>query len=180
MRATWCCLGAFVFLSSATVSSEVIAEAPILDSAPEILPAGANGADPSPVAGPSGAPASLDDILAGAGVTAPQTPLPEKFVCFGNEPFWSLSIEGGVAATFSTPDLKLPQSYTVIESRTALGRLDYPLALDLYAGLRSAIAVIEHEACSDGMSDTTHLWSAHIHMKDQAGASLLTGCCRIP
>lgn len=180
MRATWCCLGAFVFLAGAAIFSEALAEAPTLEGAPEIRPAGANGADPSPVAGPAGAPASLDDILAGAGVTAPQSPLPENFICFGNEPFWSLSIEGGVAATYSTPDLKLPQSYTVIEILTARGRPEYPLALDLNAGLRSALAVIEHEACSDGMSDTTHLWSAHIHMKDQKGASLLTGCCRIP
>lgn len=156
------------------------AESPKLETLPEIRPAGSSAADPSPVAGPSGRPASLDDILASADVTPPQSPLPDTFICFGNEPFWSLSIEGGVAATFSTPDLRLPQSYTVVESQTALGRPEYPVALDLYAGLRSALAVIEHEACSDGMSDTTHLWSAHILLKDQAGASFLTGCCREP
>jgi len=156
------------------------AEAPKADAKPEVPPIGSNAADPSPVAGPSGQPASLDDILASSGVSAPASPLPDKFICFGNEPFWSLSIENGVAATYSTPDLKLPQSYTVVDSLTARGRQDYPVALDLYAGLRSALAIIEHEACSDGMSDAKHLWSAHVHMKDQSGAKLLTGCCRIP
>jgi len=156
------------------------AEAPMHETAPEVPPAGATASDPLPVAGPSGSPASLDEILASANVTAPASPLPDDFICFGNEPFWSLSIEGGIAATYNTPDLKLPQSYTVADILTARGRVDYPVALELYAGLRSAWAVIEHEACSDGMSDNTHLWSAQLLLKDQQGVSFLTGCCRAP
>lgn len=174
----------FLAVATATISTIVFTQSAtaeaLSDEGAVVAQAGASSSDPLPVEGPSGQPQSLDDILASAGLTPPSTALPAQLLCFGNEPFWSLTVEGGVTAAYSTPEFDLPQSYTVEEAHTARGQQEYPIALELNAGLKSGLAVINYEACSDGMSDQTHLWSARIFLKDQDGVNLLTGCCRTP
>lgn len=144
------------------------------------VPAGASAADPSPVQGPSGSPVTLDSLLDGAIIDVPETPLPDGLICFGNEPFWSLTFESAGTATYNEPDLAAPQIYQVVEALTARGRIEYPVSLDLNAGLSTGLAIVDHQACSDGMSDVTHLYSVHLLLKNQNGRKLLTGCCRKP
>ncbi len=174
----------FLLIAMAIISTTVFTQSAHAEALSEensvVAQAGSSSSDPLPVEGPSGQPQSLDDILASAGLAPPDTALPEQLLCFGNEPFWSLTIEGGVMAAYNTPEQELAQSYTVEEAHTARGRPEYPIALDLNAGLKTGLAVINYEACSDGMSDATHLWSSQIYLKDQSGAKLLTGCCRAP
>ncbi len=123
---------------------------------------------------------SLDSLLSGAGVEVPESAVPDGLICFGNEPFWSLTFEGAGIVTFNTPDIEVPQSYPVVDAQTARGRPEYPVAIELDAGLKTGLAMIDYEACSDGMSDATHLWRVDLLLKDQAERKLLTGCCRTP
>ena len=104
-------------------------------------------------------PVSLDSLLSGVTVEVPDSAVPDNLVCFGNEPFWSMTFEGAGIVTFNTPSMNVPQTYPIVDAQTAQGRPEYPVSFELDAGLKAGLALINYEACSDGMSDATHLWS---------------------
>jgi len=99
----------------------------------------------------------------------------QPMICFGNEPSWSLHLNEPGKARFATPD---EPSVDYIGSET---RLD-PLNESVWRGARTSgqsgdlVAFLNHAACSDGMSDTTHPVTARISLPD---GRALAGCCRI-
>jgi heat shock protein HslJ len=96
-------------------------------------------------------------------------------ICFGNEPSWSLQLNEPGKARFATPDE--PSVDYVGRER----RLD-PLNETVWRGKRTSgqsgdlVAFLNHTACSDGMSDTTHPVTARISLADER---VFAGCCRL-
>ena len=107
-----------------------------------------------------------------------QGELPETLHCVGTEPFWSLSrTDGGL-------ELSRPDTVTrSMDLRVVLDRgIDGDAMRSLIAGDDSGrvTAVIQPQACSDGMSDREFGLSATVIMDGQGqGSQMLTGCCSV-
>lgn len=99
-----------------------------------------------------------------------------RLVCFGNEPSWSLSFDGGGRATLSFPGGK-PVEYRGRETR--LEFLKERAWRGTPGGDAKAVVVafLRETSCSDTMSDVAHPLSARVSLPD---GRLLAGCCRIP
>ena len=95
--------------------------------------------------------------------------LPQGFSCYGTEPFWSLSVEGG-DLVHATPEGEARHRITAILDR---GVFRDP-ARAVVAGPITLTAT--PQICSDGMSDRVMGLGA---MAVMDGTELLTGCCRI-
>lgn len=111
-------------------------------------------------------------LLAGAPAIAGAPQL----TCFGNEPSWSVVLEGaGDGARLALPDEPSiayrgrASELSALHERAWRGRADAGSGGDLVVFLRDG-------ACSDTMSDTTHPVIARVSLAD---GRLLAGCCRI-
>lgn len=102
--------------------------------------------------------------------------LPDGLQCLGTEPFWSMRPEAD-RLVLATPETE--------ETGTIIAILDTGIFRDprrvvlaegedwqLTASLTAA-------RCSDGMSDRAYGLEAMLVREDEAGASLLAGCCTI-
>lgn len=98
----------------------------------------------------------------------------QPLICFGNEPFWSVTFTAADRARFETPDVA-PSEYQGKETRNE------PLRERLWRGRADTggdlVVFLREAACSDGMSDTTHPFTARV---STPGGAFLVGCCRIP
>jgi uncharacterized membrane protein len=119
-----------------------------------------------------------------AGLTPAQPPaiagtaIPDGLRCIGTEPFWSVrfSTDG---ATHERPDGG--------ENALGLSVAAWPdgAAMPLPVRLRNEgmdfIGLLDHAACSDGMSDRPYGWTLSIGQRGAgpAGAAR-TGCCFLP
>lgn len=121
-------------------------------------------------------PALAALLLTSALHALPAAAAEPRLVCFGNEPSWSLTFDGGGRAALAFPDRK------PVEYRGKETRLDFlkerawrgAPARDAKAVL---VAFLREGACSDGMSETKHPLSARVSLPD---GRFLAGCCRIP
>lgn len=94
--------------------------------------------------------------------------LPAQFIAFGNEPFWSVRVDGQ-ALHWSSPDNLDGLDFVARVEAMDNGRR--------YAGELEGAAVtlsISAGPCSDGMSDALHPWTA----RWQHQGRLLQGCAR--
>jgi uncharacterized membrane protein len=98
---------------------------------------------------------------------------PEVAACFGTEPFWSLARKGDLL-TFSTPDTSAGYAITA-RSGSENRRDSFHMIADGADG--PAVAILETEACSDGMSDREFGISVQLLLGLGAGARQLSGCC---
>lgn len=112
---------------------------------------------------------------AGAPPPAAAGPLPGAFVCTGNEPSWSLRIDGDRA---EYTRLGGPEKQALAgQART----LDFLRPrLKVWRGAASGVAkdlvaFVSEERCADTMADQTFPFSARISMPD---GEVLAGCCR--
>jgi uncharacterized membrane protein len=98
---------------------------------------------------------------------------PEVASCFGTEPFWNLRRDGD-AITFSTPDSS--SAYTITARSGSQNRRDsfHMIAEGAEGG---AVAILQTEACSDGMSDREFGISVQLLLGLEPGARQLSGCC---
>jgi heat shock protein HslJ len=98
----------------------------------------------------------------------------QPLICFGNEPFWRVTFPEPGRAQFTTPD-DPPTDYQGTETRNE------PLRERLWRGRAAAggdlVVFLREGACSDGMSDDTHPFSARVSTPD---GEFYTGCCRVP
>lgn len=99
----------------------------------------------------------------------------QPLICFGTEPFWSIDLTMPDRARVSSPGVT-PVDYmgratvnAVLGERIWRGRAT--------SGGNDLVVFLREEACSDGMSDTTHPVSARASTPDGA---FLVGCCRVP
>ena len=93
--------------------------------------------------------------------------------CFATEPFWTLWIQQGVAAEFSTPEEVYPLGSAGYLT-TAQGRPDR-----FFVGMGGeATAVLRREMCSDGMSDRAFGIGIDL-LIDRGGPAMYSGCCSV-
>jgi len=109
-------------------------------------------------------------------VTALAAPAVEPpFVCFGNEPSWSLAFDTRDTARLLLPD-EAPVLYRGTETRLdALGERVWRGRPAEGAG-GDVVAFLLEAPCSDGMSDLQHPLVARVSLPD---GRYLVGCCRI-
>jgi uncharacterized membrane protein len=98
---------------------------------------------------------------------------PEIASCFGTEPFWSLAREGDTL-TFSTPESAEAFSITA-RSGSESRRDSFHMIAEGAGG--PAIAILQTETCSDGMSDREFGISVQLLLGPGADARQLSGCC---
>jgi uncharacterized membrane protein len=116
-------------------------------------------------------------LLAPVASTATAAPAPTA-VCHGDEPSWSLRIEGA-AATFSLSGLpSRALDGRLVESRGS--RLPF-LVYRAGSGAGDFVAVISAEACQDGTADESAGGgiSTHTARLSLASGEVLEGCCRL-
>ena len=100
----------------------------------------------------------------------------QSVTCFGNEPSWSVVLEGPTAARLLLPDEPevlyrgAGTRLTVLHERVWPGAPSAGAGGDLVVFLRDA-------DCSDTMSDQTHPVVARVSLAD---GRVLAGCCRVP
>ena len=95
-------------------------------------------------------------------------------ICFGNEPFWSVDLTEPGVARFSTPD-QAPVAYRGTTTRHAF--LNEAVWRGSSGSGRELVVWTQQKACSDGMSDTEHPFTARVSLPD---GRFLSGCCRVP
>lgn len=102
--------------------------------------------------------------------------LPDRYSCFGTEPFWHLHVNEGVAL-WSAPDAPRRRFFTqpVIGANQGTGTH----IAHHRAGDTSVTAFITHGLCSDGMSDATFGLRASLLWGGAEENQIYTGCCTI-
>ncbi|WP_146590497.1 SH3 domain-containing protein [Puniceibacterium confluentis] len=98
-------------------------------------------------------------------------PLPQRFACFGNEPFWRVDAvqQGVTTVTMPGESDRSFATQTLLRSgnrRDTFGLTGYGLAL-----------ILRREQCSDGMSD--RLYGLSVDLVLPGPARLLSGCCTL-
>lgn len=102
----------------------------------------------------------------------PPEPVPTELRCSGNEPFWSLAIDGA-HARWSYPGEEAVEER---ELSGGLGTLDH-LGLAVWRGELDGdalVAFVERGECIDSMSGRASAYNAVLSMPD---GGLRTGCC---
>jgi uncharacterized membrane protein len=100
---------------------------------------------------------------------------PDVAACFGTEPFWSLARDAD-ALTFSTPDGS--SRYAITTRAGSQNRRDsFHMIAEGAEG--PAIAILQSEACSDGMSDREFGISVQLLLGLGPEARQLSGCCTL-
>lgn len=100
---------------------------------------------------------------------------PEISACFGTEPFWNLAREGDVL-TYSTPEGS--DGYTITSRSGSENRRDSFHLVAEGAGA-PLVAILETEACSDGMSDREFGISVQLLLGVGGETRQLSGCCTL-
>jgi len=108
---------------------------------------------------------------------------PVAFSCRGNEPFWTLAIDGPDAEYSRLTDAARPRTHPLKGTMNARDYFKPPLFVWRGRGERASgdmVAMITGERCLDTMSDgegqTTSDYTVRVSMPN---AELLTGCCTV-
>jgi heat shock protein HslJ len=96
------------------------------------------------------------------------------WICFGNEPSWSLQFHDASRATLLFPDAQ-PLDHDGA-SRSLPSLREWMWRGRPAGGGGEAVAFVAETACSDGMSDAKHLATARLSLPN---GRFLAGCCRI-
>ncbi len=104
-------------------------------------------------------------------------PLPMR--CFGNEPFWSLSVsEDGLR--LDGPGVPRPVATSLAARTRAAGRLDAYGIVGWGAGGGQAIhGTVRRARCSDGMSDRRFGFAVDVLVEDGEALRQYAGCCSL-
>lgn len=116
--------------------------------------------------------ALLAGVFAGhVGVTAAVAP---GWVCFGNEPSWSLRFTDASRATLAFPDAQPVEYEGAVRRHPVMS--EWMWRGRPVGGQGDAVAFVVESACSDGMSDVKHRASVRLSLAD---GRFLAGCCRV-
>jgi len=101
--------------------------------------------------------------------------LPERYGCFGAEPFWHLHVNNETAS-WSTPEVphRRFETVDVVQTFPPQGRY----VAQHVSGTATITLFLTHGICSDGMSDATYGLHATLLWSDPE-ARALSGCCSI-
>lgn len=103
--------------------------------------------------------------------------LPEVSACFGTEPFWTLLRTGGQDFRFEAMDAAAV-TLSVLDAAGSENRRD-SFHLIAESAVGRSVAVIETEACSDGMSDRRYGISVQLLLDIGEDTRHVTGCCTL-
>jgi uncharacterized lipoprotein YbaY/uncharacterized membrane protein len=131
---------------------------------------------PEPAPPPAAPPPAVAAPAAAPAPAAPEMPGPAVALrCTGNEPGWSLLVQGGLARLRTQADqgreVNTVARYTAApwaEPPFAMLRVDVP-------GAGTAVALLVAEACTDSLSGDGQPIRARVSMPD---GTLRMGCCR--
>jgi len=101
-------------------------------------------------------------------------PLPESLVCRGNEPSWTLRVDGA-EASWTTPEAPSGQALRGRLTRAEWARPPLLVYRGSAAGEGVLVALVTREGCADTMADERFEWSARLSLPD---GSVRLGCCR--
>lgn len=135
-------------------------------------PEGAASEQPDPGQAEQPMPTEPPDAPWPAPPPEPPEPVPTELRCSGNEPFWSLAIDGA-HARWSYPGEEAVEER---ELSGGLGTLDH-LGLAVWRGELDGdalVAFVECGECIDSMSGRASAYNAVLSMPD---GGLRTGCC---
>lgn len=100
----------------------------------------------------------------------------EPLSCHGTEPFWGLTVEGRTGQLDSLADGKWQITFNN-QRRTSSMIPAWAIEGQTPDGAPATVIVEQAEACSDGMSDISYLYSVYVHLR---GGPFLNGCCNAP
>ena len=100
--------------------------------------------------------------------------LPDRFTCRGNEPSWSLRVDGA-QASYTTAEAPAGQALRGQLARAEWARPAFVVWRGTAAGEGVLVAFVSREACSDTMSDERFDYRARVSMPD---GTARVGCCR--
>lgn len=109
----------------------------------------------------------------------PGTELPfmsRPMVCFGTEPFWSVTLDPAVPATLDRMGTE-PEAFRMGLPMRDPNRSEAVLG-NAESGV-SMVAVVRPAQCSDGMSDALYGLKTEVILLGADGAEMLTGCCSL-
>lgn len=104
-----------------------------------------------------------------------QSAVPERYRCFGTEPFWSLDVASG-SVTWSAigdPDIGMSKEFT------EAGMRQDRFGLSAQAGSHQLSASIRREACNDGMSDRDYGFGIDLIYRLGSQGRMFSGCCTL-
>ncbi|MEP3639308.1 MAG: peptide-binding protein [Paracoccaceae bacterium] len=99
----------------------------------------------------------------------------QRLICYGNEPFWSLSLNGDAVFKISNDDELF---LGTIETITSLNRTDR-MALRSKNVTGALTAHIGAQLCDDSMSDRAYGLSVDALITSDNGAAYYSGCCQL-
>ncbi len=99
--------------------------------------------------------------------------LPDRWACRGNEPSWSLRVDGA-QASYTTPEAPEGQALRGRLARAEWARPGFVVWRGSAAGEGVLVAFVSREACADTMSDERFDYRARVSMPD---GTLRAGCC---
>lgn len=107
----------------------------------------------------------------------PEDELPRPLSCFGNEPFWNLTLPRGEPAKITRIDSD-PILIDTLDPVTSANQTDRYAVFG--QGEEQVFTFIFHrDQCSDQMSDRAFGMSVDVFMTEQSGVSYVTGCCSL-
>ncbi|MEM6480255.1 MAG: SH3 domain-containing protein [Pseudomonadota bacterium] len=107
----------------------------------------------------------------------PDDELPRPLACFGNEPFWNLTLPMGEPAKITRMDAE-PILVDTLDPVTSANQTDRYAVFG--QGEEQVFTFIFHrDQCSDQMSDRAFGMSVDVFMTEESGVSYVTGCCNL-
>ncbi len=107
----------------------------------------------------------------------PDDRLPRPLACFGNEPFWKLTLPQDGPAEIARIDAE-PVQINTLDPVTSANRTDRYAVFG--QGSEQVFTFIFHrDQCSDQMSDRAYGMSVDVFMTEDSGVSYVTGCCSL-
>ncbi|MEO9515942.1 MAG: peptide-binding protein [Paracoccaceae bacterium] len=99
----------------------------------------------------------------------------QRLICYGNEPFWSLSLDGDAVFKISNDDELF---LGTIETIASVNRTDR-MALRSKSVTGALTAHIGAQLCDDSMSDRAYGLSVDALITSDNGAAYYSGCCQL-
>ena len=105
---------------------------------------------------------------------------PDNLECGGNEPFWSLTIDGASSALWD-PETNITTTVPLSERLPAMGRRNlWSYRFETPGDNGELIGIVEYSrSCSDDMSDFTYDYSL-VLLGLRPGHGPAQGCCTVP
>ena len=109
--------------------------------------------------------------------------VPERALCHGTEPFWSLRLDDGTM-TYEAMDAGAPQVGRIDAVSQSLNHPGRSAVTGIFERTEDSqfldgVAMLSNEACSDGMSDRAYGFRVDLILGNIEGFEMRSGCCSL-